>query len=149
MADEKTDKPAKAGKQYYVADEFTSSVFVHGSTDPGTGNSLVLTGGDPVPAEAVEELMANPNVPLTTVKSRKARAAQSEEEYAAERAAELAAAGAPGSEHGSSGSAEGGFDPGRHTVEEVRAYLEDHPEQVSAILALEQGGLNRKGILGA
>lgn len=40
------------------------------------------------------------------------------------------------------------FDPAVHTVPEVLAYIEAHPEQGDAVVAAEQAGQARKGIVG-
>jgi hypothetical protein len=39
------------------------------------------------------------------------------------------------------------YDPADHTVDEVKEYLEDHPEQKDAILELEEEGKGRVGLL--
>ena len=39
------------------------------------------------------------------------------------------------------------YDPGEHTVAEVLAYLEAHPELIEQIRELEAAGKNRKGIV--
>jgi hypothetical protein len=39
------------------------------------------------------------------------------------------------------------FDPADHTVDEVKAYIEEHPEQTDAILELEEEGKARVGLL--
>jgi hypothetical protein len=145
---DKDTKKAAGGKQLYVGDEFQGSVFVHETPDPGTGRSTVLSAGDPIPAYAVEGLQANPEVPVTGVKSRKARALEDDEAYQREREAERVAAFEPGTAHGPSGSAEAGYDPALHSIEEVRAFLAEHPGYASHVLALERAGLNRKGLLG-
>jgi PKD domain/IPT/TIG domain len=36
-----------------------------------------------------------------------------------------------------------GYDPGEHTVVEVKAYVDEHPDEAADILAAEQGGQNR------
>jgi hypothetical protein len=41
------------------------------------------------------------------------------------------------------------FDPGEHTVTEVNAYLAEHPEDRDRVLAEEEAGRGRKGILEA
>lgn len=38
------------------------------------------------------------------------------------------------------------FDPDEHTVAEVNAHLDQHPEQADAVLGAEADGRNRKGI---
>lgn len=40
------------------------------------------------------------------------------------------------------------FDPAEHTVPDVLAYIEAHPEQADAVVAAERGGQHRKGIVG-
>lgn len=42
----------------------------------------------------------------------------------------------------------GGFDPAEHTVDEVNAYLADHPDDAERVLGLEASGRNRVGIVG-
>jgi hypothetical protein len=145
---DKDTKKAAGGKQLYIGDEFQGSVFVHETPDPGTGRSTVLSAGDAIPAYAVEQLQANPEIPVTGVKSRKARAAEDDAAYQAEREAERTAAHQPGTSHGPSGSADGGYDPALHSIDEVRAWLAEHPGYSSHVLALERAGLNRKGLLG-
>jgi hypothetical protein len=46
--------------------------------------------------------------------------------------------------------AEGGeaFDPSAHTVDEVNAYLDEHPDEQDAVLRLERSGKARVGVLG-
>jgi len=39
------------------------------------------------------------------------------------------------------------FDPGDHTVDEVKAYIEEHPDRKDDVLAAEKDGKARKGIL--
>lgn len=39
------------------------------------------------------------------------------------------------------------FDPADYTVEEVRAYLDEHPEDRELVLAAERAGRGRKGLL--
>lgn len=41
-----------------------------------------------------------------------------------------------------------GFDPSEHTVDEVNAYLEDHPDEADDVLAAERAGKARVGVLG-
>lgn len=41
------------------------------------------------------------------------------------------------------------FDPSQHTVDEVKAFLADHPESADAVLAAEAAGKNRSSITGA
>lgn len=41
------------------------------------------------------------------------------------------------------------FDPSEHTVTEVLAYVDEHPDEAAAILAAEQAGKARKGITDA
>jgi hypothetical protein len=40
------------------------------------------------------------------------------------------------------------FDPGDHTVSEVEAYLAEHPEDHDRVVAAEEAGRGRKGIVG-
>jgi hypothetical protein len=40
------------------------------------------------------------------------------------------------------------FDPGAHTVAEVLAFIEAHPETAEAVLAAEREGKARKSLLG-
>lgn len=40
------------------------------------------------------------------------------------------------------------FDPAEHTVEEVRAFITEHPDLADQVLAAEAAGQNRKGITG-
>ena len=42
----------------------------------------------------------------------------------------------------------GEFDPSEHTVDEVNAYLEAHPDDSDRVLTLEEAGKARVGILG-
>lgn len=42
-----------------------------------------------------------------------------------------------------------GFDPGDATVAQVLQYVADHPDQAAAVLAAEQAGRARKGIIDA
>jgi hypothetical protein len=44
-------------------------------------------------------------------------------------------------------SADPDFDPADHTVDEVKAYIEEHPEQTDAILELEEEGKARVSLL--
>lgn len=53
---------------------------------------------------------------------------------------------APGGEVTSSPQV-AGFVPNGHTVDEVNAYLAEHPDQVAAVLGLEAAGQARKGIV--
>jgi hypothetical protein len=49
-----------------------------------------------------------------------------------------------------SGKATRGFDPAEHTVEEVNAYLAEHPQEAGRVLGLERDpnkGKQRKGVL--
>jgi hypothetical protein len=39
------------------------------------------------------------------------------------------------------------FDPGEHSVADVQAYLEQHPEDADRVLAAERDGKNRKSIM--
>ncbi len=39
------------------------------------------------------------------------------------------------------------FDPADHTVDEVKEYLAEHPEQTDAVLELEEEGKARTGVL--
>jgi hypothetical protein len=39
------------------------------------------------------------------------------------------------------------FDPAAHSVADVNAHLAEHPEQVPQVLALEQAGKARQGVL--
>jgi len=39
------------------------------------------------------------------------------------------------------------FDPTNHTVEEVKTFVTDNPEQADAVLELELNGKNRSGLL--
>jgi hypothetical protein len=45
-------------------------------------------------------------------------------------------------------STDDGFDPKDHTVDEVKAYVKDHPDQASRLLSLEESdvGKNRQGL---
>jgi hypothetical protein len=43
--------------------------------------------------------------------------------------------------------AETGFDPGMHSVIEVKAYLREHPDEKDAVLERERAGDARKSIL--
>jgi len=38
------------------------------------------------------------------------------------------------------------FDPGAHTVAEVEAYLDEHPDERDAVLAAERAGKNRASL---
>jgi hypothetical protein len=40
------------------------------------------------------------------------------------------------------------FDPSAHTVEEVNAYLAEHPDEEDEVLELERAGKSRAGVLG-
>ena len=40
------------------------------------------------------------------------------------------------------------FDPGEHTVADVQAYLEKHPDEYDAVLAAEKAGKNRATLTG-
>jgi hypothetical protein len=40
-----------------------------------------------------------------------------------------------------------GFDPAAHTVAEVEEYVEEHPDEVAAILELEEAGKNRSTLI--
>lgn len=40
------------------------------------------------------------------------------------------------------------FDPGEHTVAEVEAYLEEHPDEREVVLELEVEGKARSSLLG-
>lgn len=40
------------------------------------------------------------------------------------------------------------FDPAEHSVEQVNAFLAEHPEARDAVVAAEQQGKNRTGIVG-
>lgn len=40
-----------------------------------------------------------------------------------------------------------GFDPAEHSVDEVNDYIDEHPDEADAILAAEQRGKGRKGIM--
>jgi trigger factor len=40
------------------------------------------------------------------------------------------------------------FDPSAHTVDEVLAYIDEHPDELAAIVAAEAAGKARKTILG-
>lgn len=42
----------------------------------------------------------------------------------------------------------GGFDPSEHTVDEVNAYVEEHPDELDSVLELERAGKARVGVLG-
>lgn len=46
---------------------------------------------------------------------------------------------------------EGGtsFDPGEHNVEEVEAFLVEHPDDAQAVLDAERAGKDRKGVIEA
>lgn len=39
------------------------------------------------------------------------------------------------------------YNPADHTVDEVNAYLAEHPDEVGAVLTAEENGEGRKGIL--
>lgn len=41
-----------------------------------------------------------------------------------------------------------GYDPAEYTVDEVHAYLADHPDEADAVIAAERAGKARKGITG-
>lgn len=41
-----------------------------------------------------------------------------------------------------------GFDPGEHTITEVRAYLTDQPDQTIHVLSRERAGRNRITLTG-
>lgn len=41
----------------------------------------------------------------------------------------------------------GGFDPAERTVEDVNTHLDNHPDQVDAVLAAERVGKHRAGIM--
>lgn len=56
--------------------------------------------------------------------------------------------GAEPEEPAAPGSGDGGFNPADHTVAEVTAYLEAHPDEADAIIALEREGKNRTTITG-
>lgn len=56
----------------------------------------------------------------------------------------FAAVEAGGEDEGSNVS---DYDPADHTVEEVKAYIGEHPEQADAILELELNGKARSGLL--
>jgi hypothetical protein len=40
------------------------------------------------------------------------------------------------------------YDPAEHNVDAVLEYLDEHPEQRDAVLAMERAGRGRKGLLG-
>jgi hypothetical protein len=40
------------------------------------------------------------------------------------------------------------FDPSAHTVDEVNAYLAEHPDERDAVLEAERAGKGRVGVLG-
>jgi len=57
---------------------------------------------------------------------------------------------APAYEYGSEALVSDGpqFDPSAHTVAEVLAFIEQHPETAEAVLAAEREGKARKSLLG-
>lgn len=42
---------------------------------------------------------------------------------------------------------DGGFDPGDHTVDEVKTYVAGHPDELTAATAAEQAGKQRSSLL--
>jgi len=46
-----------------------------------------------------------------------------------------------------SDGADGSFDPSEHTVEDVVAYVEEHLDELDAVIAAETAGRNRKTLL--
>lgn len=45
--------------------------------------------------------------------------------------------------------AEDTYNPGDHKVDEIKAYVEEHPEEAQAVLEAEQGGENRSTLVKA
>ena len=43
--------------------------------------------------------------------------------------------------------AQDGFDPGGHTVDEVKTYVTAHPDELETVTAAEQAGKNRSSLL--
>lgn len=41
------------------------------------------------------------------------------------------------------------FDPSQHTVEQVQAFISEHPEFTEQVLDAERAGKNRAGLIGA
>lgn len=41
------------------------------------------------------------------------------------------------------------FNPGEHTVEQVQAFLQEHPDLADAVIAAEKAGKNRTTLTGA
>jgi hypothetical protein len=41
------------------------------------------------------------------------------------------------------------FDPSKHTIAEVKAYIEEHPEERQRIMRRERAGKARRGLLGS
>lgn len=58
--------------------------------------------------------------------------------------------GDPDTGDGDDGGGDGGglFDPSAHTVDEVNAYLADHPDDTDRVLEAERAGKNRTGVTG-
>jgi hypothetical protein len=48
----------------------------------------------------------------------------------------------------SSGTVAVSFDPGAHTVAEVEAYIDAHPDEEGAVLDAERAGKNRASLVG-
>lgn len=44
-------------------------------------------------------------------------------------------------------SPKGDFDPGDYTVDDVKAYVSEHPDQTAAVTKAEQSGKNRTSLL--
>ena len=131
------DKPDEQAQQQpqperWIADNFEGSVVVH-DVD---GDSVTLVAGDQIPPGHEDKVY--PNIPTTTSKPRSARIRELDQELG----------GGP-SVHGAAGieyAEQEQYDPGQHTVVEVIAYLEAHPEDVQQVLELERAGRGRRSL---
>lgn len=92
---------------------------------------MEVVDGDTAPSEAVQEPQE-----------------EQEQEDSAEDVGEAESESEPAeNEDKDEASDEESFDPGRHTVEDVLAYVNEHPEERADIRAAEENGRARKSLL--
>lgn len=114
-----------------IAEDFGSSVHVYSGGEP-----MVLGPGDEVPDDV--ELGEH-------IKTTGRRGGSSSADSAATSTTSTSTSTSSSGGGGESGP--GGYDPGQHSVDDVNAYLKEHPDQAEQVLAAERAGKARKGIL--
>jgi hypothetical protein len=116
----------------WLPDDFDGCVVIHDAGD--AHESVTLVAGDEIP----DGVVFGSHIKTVSVKPRITR----QRELDAQLAADQAEAGDDDDPGGPD------FDPRKHNVAEVTAYLQQNPGDAGRVFALEERGQRRAGILG-